>query len=254
MENQNFDYGVLAEQAHRPWPMPARPWIMTQTWHELLFAHWRIGRDILRSLVPAALELDLFDSDAWIAIVPFRMTNVAPRGVPSLPWVSAFPELNVRTYVTVNGKPGVYFFSLDAASALAVAAARAMFQLPYYGADMRLDRDEDGTVRYHSRRRAPTATKAALDATYRPVGPLFHPAPGSLEYFLTERYCLYTVGRDARPRRLEIHHRPWPLQEGKAEIELNTMAAAAGVALPDAPPLLHFAARQDVVAWPMTTA
>ena len=134
-----FDYSVLREVGHRPWPMPDEPWIMTQTWHDLLFAHWRIDAEMLRARVPRALELDLYADDAWVGIVPFHMTNVAPRAVPSIPWVSAFPELNVRTYVRVDDKPGVYFFSLDAGNPLAVGAARALFHLPYYTADMTVD-------------------------------------------------------------------------------------------------------------------
>jgi uncharacterized protein YqjF (DUF2071 family) len=254
MDNHDFDYRILTQRAHRPWPMPDRSWIMTQTWHDLLFAHWRIDRQHLRSLVPAALELDLYDGEAWIAVVPFRMTNVAPRGVASLPWLSAFPELNVRSYVTVDGTPGVYFFSLDASSRLAVAGARALFHLPYYKAKMRLDRDSEGLVRYRSRRTRPAGSAAELEATYRPIGPVFHPKEGSLEYFLVERYCLYTIGRDARPRRLDIHHPPWRLQEAEARFDVNTMADAAGIRLPESAPLLHFAQRQDVVAWPMTAS
>ena len=116
----DFDRTILEKTAHRPWPMPAAPWVMTQTWNDLLFAHWPVDGDALRKLVPATFELDRFDGTAWLGVVPFHMTNVAPRFVPALPWVSAFPELNVRTYVTVAGQPGVFFFSLDAGNPLAV--------------------------------------------------------------------------------------------------------------------------------------
>src|ERR687892_361778 len=125
---------VLAATAHRPWPMPDGPWIMTQTWNDLLFAHWPVDANDLRQRVPAGLDLDLFEGQAYVGVVPFHMTNVAPRGVPAIPWVSAFPELNVRTYVRIGAKPGVYFFSLDAGNPVAVAVARAMFNLPYYPA------------------------------------------------------------------------------------------------------------------------
>src|SRR4051812_15661753 len=114
--------------------MPASPWVMTQSWHDLLFAHWPVDKATLAALVPSPLEPDVFEGTGWVGVVPFHMTNVAPRAVPNVPWISAFPELNVRTYVSVGGKPGVYFFSLDAASALAVAAARSLFNLPYYQA------------------------------------------------------------------------------------------------------------------------
>src|SRR5262249_15400018 len=136
MVHHDFDRGVPADVAHRPWPLPGGPWVLTQTWNDLLFAHWRVAKDRLAALVPPALELDLFDGQAWIGIVPFQMTNVAPRGVPALPWVSEFAELNVRTYVRVRDAPGVYFFSLDAASAVAVKVARTLFHLPYYLAAM----------------------------------------------------------------------------------------------------------------------
>jgi uncharacterized protein YqjF (DUF2071 family) len=223
------------------------PWVMTQTWTDLLFAHWPIDPLLLRSKVPASLPLDLFDGRAWLGIVPFRMSNVAPRGVPALPWLSAFPELNVRTYVRVGDKPGVYFFSLDAGNPVAVWVARALFGLPYYSASMDVEvRGLD--VQYRSRRIRDTRTRFA--ASYRPVGPVAAPASGTLEYFLTERYCLYTARRVVR--RVDIHHPPWPLQAAEAELDENTMAEPVGIDLPPSPPLLHFSKRQDVVAWAPT--
>jgi hypothetical protein len=246
----DFPYGILDETAHRPWPMPDRPWIMTQTWHDLLFAHWPVDARALREKLPAGLPLDVHDGQAWIAIIPFHMTNVAPRGVPNVPFVSAFPELNVRTYVTLEGKPGIYFFSLDAGSSIAVAAARTLFGLPYFSATMTVDVVGD-EIRYHSARDTRMRGVAELAATYRPVGPARPPVPGTLEYFLTERYCLYTVDDSFHARRLQIHHPPWPLQQAEATIAVNTMAEAAGIRLPSTAPLLHFSRRQDMVAWPM---
>ena len=241
----DFNHGILTDTAHRPWPMPTGPWVMSQTWHDLLFAHWPVDVDRLRALVPARFELDLYGGQAWLAVVPFRMTDVTPRLVPALPWISAFPELNVRTYVRVEGKPGVYFFSLDAGNPIAVGAARALLNLPYFSADMQVD-TADGGVRYRSRR---TATPAEFRASYRPHGAPAAPVPGTLEYFLTERYCLYAVDHAARAYRLDIHHPPWALEAADAEIEVNTMAAAAGVELPSTAPLLHFSRRQDMVCW-----
>jgi uncharacterized protein YqjF (DUF2071 family) len=241
-----FNYQILEQRDHRPWPMRESPWVMTQTWHDLLFAHWRVDRSLLRANVPDALELDLYGGDAWLAVVPFRMTNVAPRGVPALPWASAFPELNVRTYVRVDDKPGVYFFSLDAGNPLAVVAARTMFNLPYHAASMDVG-VEDATIHYRSRRQSDAA--AEFVASYEPSGPVFRAAPQSLEYFLTERYCLYTVDVDGRPYRLDVHHSPWPLQPAEARIHANGMADVNGVTLPPDSPLLHFAKRLDIVAW-----
>jgi uncharacterized protein YqjF (DUF2071 family) len=245
--DQRFNHAVLRQTAHRPWRLPERPWVMTQTWHDLLFAHWRVKPGALRDKVPRAFQLDLFEGEAWIGIVPFRMTNVAPRGVPPLPWISAFPELNVRTYVHVGGRPGIFFFSLDAGRWLAVAAARALFNLPYYRAEMRVV-PQGGRVHYESVRHGADGS-AHFRGSYGPEGSPFAADRGSLEYFLTERYCLYHVSRRGRPYRLEIHHPPWSLQAASASVARNTMAEVHGITLADRHPLLHFARRQDMVAW-----
>jgi len=237
---------------HRPWPLPDGPWIMTQSWHDLLFAHWPVAVDHLRALVPPGLELDLYDRQAWLGVIPFHMTNVAPRGMPALPWISAFPELNVRTYVRAGEKPGIYFFSLDASNPVAVTLARTLFRLPYYTASMDVAH-ENGDVRYRSHRTARDGPAAGFAARYRPVGDVFIATHGSLEYFLTERYCLYTVDERFTIRRLEIHHPPWRLRLAEADIAENTMADAAGVRLPSMAPVLHFARRQDMLAWPLRT-
>ena len=230
--------------------MPDSPWVMTQTWHDLLFAHWPVDAAALRDLVPAGFEIDLYNGQAWVGIVPFHMTNVAPRGVPALPWVSAFAELNVRTYVRVNGRPGVYFFSLDAANPVAVGVARTLVHLPYFTADMSVEQKE-GWIYYASERKAHKGAPAAFTARYRPTGLPIAPEEGTLEYFLTERYCLFTVDEAFHAYTVDIHHPRWPLQTAEAEITVNTMADAAGIRLPSMAPLLHFSKRQDMVAWPL---
>lgn len=249
VEQPAFDYTVLNVTAHRPGPMPGSPWVMTQSWHNLLFAHWRVDRDHLRPLVPAAFELDTFEGESWVAVVPFFMTNVSPRGVPALPWLSAFAELNVRTYVRHRGRGGVYFFSLDAANPVAVRVARTLFHLPYFNAAMTVDERPDGRVAYQSGRTDRRGRDARLIATYGPSGAASAPQPGTLEHFLTERYCLFTADRRGMPYSVDIHHPPWPLQPAEAEIRTNTMAAASDLILPDEKPLLHFSGRQDVLAW-----
>jgi uncharacterized protein len=245
----DFPSGIIHETRHRPWLLPDRPWIMTQSWHDLLFAHWPVATDVLRDALPPGLDPDLFEARAWLGVIPFHMTNVAPRGVPALPRISAFPELNVRTYVRVDDRPGIYFFSLDAASALAVTVARHLFHLPYYHASIDVAADGEW-VTYHSRRREDSGP-AELRARYRPTGPVFEARQGTLEYFLTERYCLYTLDDTFHLCRLEVHHLPWALQTAEAMIEENTMADAAGIRLPSMAPLLHFAKRQDTLAWPL---
>jgi len=248
--SHDFNIDIVDVVSHRPWPMPDRPWVMTQTWHDLLFAHWPIDPLEMRPKVPPEFELDLFGGMAWIGIVPFYMTNVAPRGIPSLPWVSEFPELNVRTYVSMANRPGVYFFSLDAGSALAVRAARVLLNLPYHAASMTVTRD-GSAIHYHSLRDAERS--AEFSATYEPAGDPFAPPRGSLEYFLTERYCLYHRDHQSAPYRLEIHHPPWALQPARARLVRNGLADVNGLALPSAPPLLHFSKRQDAIAWAPTS-
>ncbi|MPZ20499.1 MAG: DUF2071 domain-containing protein [Luteitalea sp.] len=250
--SHDFNYRILDEVGHRPWTMPRGPWIMRQTWHDLLFAHWAVDPPRLAAVIPPRLELDVFDGRAWLGVVPFRMTNVAPRGVPALPWLSAFPELNVRTYVRIGEKPGVYFFSLDASNRPAVSVGRALFRLPYHWASMHVEQRGD-EIHYVSQRHGSRA--ARLVATYRPAGPVFHAREGSLEYFLTERYCLYTVDAKGKTFTVDIHHPPWPLRAASAEIFVNTMADPIGLQLA-APadavagaPVLHFAKRQDMVSW-----
>jgi uncharacterized protein YqjF (DUF2071 family) len=223
---------------------------MTQTWHDLLFAHWRVDNGSLRALVPAVFELDTFEGDAWVGVVPFFMTNVAPRGLPALPWLSAFPELNVRTYVRHRGRGGVYFFSLDATNPVAVRVARTLFHLPYFTAAMSVQEDSGGHVTYESRRRDRRGADAQLTAIYGPVGEPTPPLPGTLEHFLTERYCLYTQAPDGALLRAEVHHAPWPLQRAAADIGLNLIAQPQGIPLAGPPALLHFSRRIDVVVWP----
>jgi len=221
---------------------------MAQSWHDLLFAHWPVETEQLRRQIPEELTLDTYNGQTWVGVVPFRMSDVRLRGMPAVPGVSAFPELNVRTYVTAEGKPGVWFFSLDAAKALAVAVARRWFHLPYYRARMTCERQGEW-IEYASERTHRGAPTAELVARYKGVGEAFVPRAGSLEHFLTERYCLYAADRNERIFRGEIHHAPWVLQVGEAELHVNTMAAAAGIELPQMKPLLHFAKRQDMVAW-----
>jgi uncharacterized protein len=240
---------IFDRTAHRPWPLAAGPWIMAQSWHDLLFAHWPIDAALLRPSIPAPLEVDTFDGQAWIGIVPFRMSGVRLRWTPALPRLSTFPELNVRTYVVAQGRPGVWFFSLDAQNRLAVAAARVWFHLPYFYARITCE-EHKGLIHYRSKRRHPRAPAGMLEVRYRPTGETSEARRGTLEHFLTERYCLYAARGRRGVYRGEIHHPPWQLQVAEAELMRNTMGEAAGFAIPSARPLMHFARRQDMVAWP----
>jgi uncharacterized protein YqjF (DUF2071 family) len=233
--------------AHRPWPLPRRPWIMTQRWSDLLFMHWPVPTDAVRTLVPRNLELDLRQGTAWVTITPLYLSHLRLRGMPAVPGLSAFPEINVRTYVTRGGRPGVFFFSLDAGNRFAVLAARSLYHLPYYRADMSIRRRADGAIEYRSHRAG--SPSADFAATYAPDGPAHHAEAGSLDHWLSERYCLYSLGPGGGVYRAEIHHHPWPLHRAHAETMENTMASAAGMTLPADPPRLAFARRLDVVVW-----
>jgi uncharacterized protein YqjF (DUF2071 family) len=226
---------------------------MFMRWVDLLFMHWPVDPANLRPHVPPGLGLETFDGRAWLGVVPFVMTRTRPRGLPPMPGLSTFPELNVRTYVSHGAgerrRPGIWFFSLDAASRLAVRGARATFHLPYFDARMSVDRGADGWLTYRSTRTHKNAPPAAFDARYRPTGPAVNAARGSFDYWLTERYCLYAADARGRLYRGDIHHGPWPLQPAEADVRTNTMAGQLRLRLPDVPPVLHFAQTQDVRAW-----
>ena len=228
--------------------LPSGPWVMVQRWHDLLFAHWRCPISELRALIPAPLEIETYDGSAWIGVIPFYMSGVRMRGMPPLPTAHAFEELNVRTYVTLDGRPGIWFFSLDCASMLAVLGARVGIHLPYFRAAMRMTRHDSGRIDYQSRRWAIAGRPAAYSGTYRAVGPAATARPGTLDHFLTERYSLYTSDRK-RIWRGDIVHPRWSLQCADATIEQNSMIEAAGIRVSEQPPLLHFAAFQDVRFW-----
>ena len=221
---------------------------MAQNWQDLLFAHWAIAPELIRKLVPAKLELDTFQDRAWIGVVPFTMSGVRLRGTPALPWLSTFPELNVRTYVTAGGKAGVWFFSLDAASVVAVELARRWFCLPYFRARMKSRARSEG-IEYFSRRGDRRGGSEQLHAAYRGNGPRFEAVPGTLEYFLTERYCLYAQRRSGELLRGEIHHAPWRLQEARASFAVNTMTESLRIELSAKAEVLHFSKSQEMIAW-----
>ena len=224
------------------------PWVMRMRWVDLLFAHWPVPLEKLRPLVHEGLEIDTFEGQAWVGVVPFRMEDVAPRFLPAPPGPGAFPELNVRTYVRRRGRGGVWFLSLDAGSRLAVAGARTTFHLPYFRARMSSG-TEAGWIEYRSERTDGRGGPAVFDGRYRPTGPIVPAAPGSLDAFLTDRLGLYAADPDGGIYWTSIRHEPWPLQAAEAEIRTNTTALAAGIELPDVAPVLSFAKRLDVVAW-----
>lgn len=238
--------------------------VMQMAWHDLLFAHWRVDVAAMRPYVPERLAIDTFQGDAYIGVIPFHMSGIRRRGCVKVPTTHAFAELNVRTYVTdprKHGRPGVWFFSLDAASRVAVWAARRWYQLNYQLARMRVEHDRDGWIRYASVRTgtypdaSPPESRSSSGLVefaghYRPRGDVFYAEPGTLEDWLTARWCLYAADRRGRVYRGDIAHDPWSLQPAEAKIQVNTMTRTLGIELRGEPHLIY-AKRADTVAWPI---
>jgi uncharacterized protein YqjF (DUF2071 family) len=244
---------ILDRTSHRPWPLPPGHWILSQRWNDLLFAHWPMPVAAIASLLPKGLEVDCFNGTAWLGVVPFWMDRVQVRGLPPIPGVRRFPELNLRTYVrdTHTGTPGVYFFSLDAANLMAVMVARSVFHLPYHWAQMKIEARGEREFSFFSHRLL-SSKPVRFSAKYRGLGPshrLARSIRGTIEYFLTERYCLFTRDPLGRILRGNIHHIPWPLEDAEAEFDQNDLASSIGLRLPDTEPLLHYSRRMAVYVW-----
>lgn len=217
-------------------------------WRDLLFAHWRVDVADLRPLIPSALQVDTFEGEAYVGVVPFLMEDVAPRGLPALGSLGRFPEVNVRTYVRHRGLQGVWFFSLDAAERIPVELARRGFHLPYFHARMSVERDGE-SVSYRSERIDRRGRPASLDVRYRPTGIVTPAVAGSLDAWLTERYRLFAVDGSGRLSTTTIAHRQWPLRPAAAEFQIETLSTAQGLSLTGPPVHLAFADRLDVRAW-----
>ncbi len=232
----------------RSWPTPRRSWLMRMNWHDLLFMHWPVDEEQIQTQLPEGLKVDLFEGQAWIGIVPFWMSGVGVRWTPNLPYLSRFPELNVRTYVTIDNKPGVWFFSLDATNPIAVRGARFLFHLPYMDAKISVKREAEW-IHYSSDRTHRGEPSAKLGCEYRPLGRPFEAKPGTLEHWLTSRYCMYMADSKSRFYRGEIDHDPWQLRDAQAIVHYNTMTDWLGIDLPETPPICHFASVTKVLAW-----
>ncbi|MEM6551976.1 MAG: DUF2071 domain-containing protein [Planctomycetota bacterium] len=233
---------------------------MKMVWHDLLFAHWPVveaDAARLQAGLPKGVELDRFEGTAYLGVVPFGMRGIGLRGLPAWRAMSTFPEINLRTYVRVNGRAGVWFYSLDAASWTGVRMARMAFCLPYFDAAMSMARGNDGWITYRSERVKPErwgGPNALFEGRYRakPGADAVGSERGTLEAFLTERYSLFTQASwglwKARVLRADIRHAPWRLRLAEAEITTNDMARLVGMDLGTDPPLLHLGERLDVQA------
>ena len=249
---------LLYSVEHRPWLPPDAQWLFSQSWNDVLFAHFAVEPSVLRPLVPDMLTLELHDGAAWLTILPFCTSHLRPSGVPPLPKLSFFPQVNLRTCVTRDGKAGIFNFSVDAASLSAVWFARVFFRVPYWhaaidvsGATNRARKSGEDAIRFRSRRlHGPAALSgpATLDVAYAPASAAEKAKPGSLDAFLTERYCVYSFHR-GKLYRTELHHQPWPLQQASVELRSNTLAETLGLSLPAMPDLCHFSRCNKLLTW-----
>jgi uncharacterized protein YqjF (DUF2071 family) len=223
--------------------------LMHQTWGKLLFMHWRIEEKLLRPLIPEQLEIDTFDGTAWIGIIPFTMWDIRalPPFVPPVSGLSSAHELNVRTYVHYDRVPGVWFFSLDCNSVAAVLAARAFYHLPYFNADIDL-KQRGARINYSLKRT--DEPRAHYKGSWNVGETIPYSHPGSLEFFLTERYCLYAED-DGELYRARIHHPPWPLQKATMNAYSSRMIESLGLPAPVGEPVLNYAEELEVDIWPI---
>ncbi|PLR95317.1 YqjF family protein [Bacillus sp. T33-2] len=238
----------LLTTSHRPFPLPNLPWVMTQRWDNVLFLHWPVPAEALINKIPDSLELDLYNGTAWIGIVPFHVKGMRLRAMPPVPMLSSFLELNVRTYVKYKSRTGVYFFSMDADSRLAVMGAKATYNLPYMNAKMSIGR-EDGLVKFFSKRQQEGQPDESFDCHYKPVSSIYFSGEGSLDEWLTERYCLWTEN-GKKLIRTDIHHKKWRLQKAEAHIRDNTMARFLPPSILKTEPLIHYSLTQQALFWP----
>jgi len=216
-------------------------------WRHLLFANYPVEPAVVDAHLPDPIAVDTFDGDAWLSVVPFTNVDVRPKGLPAAVGVD-LPELNLRTYVTCDGEPGVYFFSLDAQGVSSVVGARLFHRLPYYYARVRLESDGEGGVSFESRRLHPGDRPAYYRATYRPSGDAFESSDDPLAAFLTERYRFYTEAGDGTLRYTNVAHEPWTLYPATVTTEANTLFAANGFAEPDVEPVCYYSPGVDVTA------
>ena len=244
----------LFRTSHKPRPLPPGRWAVTQRWNDLLFAHWPLPASAIAPLLPEWMEVDTFQDTAWLGAVPFWLDRIKIRGVPPVPGVRGFPDLNLRTYVRdqFTRTPGIYCFSIDASNLLAVGVARMVYHLPYHWAEMRLEQRSNREFEFFSRRRF-SGRPVAFKARYRGLGPTRRSVEmrgGSFEHFITERSCLFSCDRAGHPIRASLHYVPWPLEDAEAEIERNDLAASIGIKLPNVEPVLHYSRRLAVYVWP----
>ncbi len=244
----------MVRTSHRPRPLPAGRWAMSQRWNDTLFAHWPVSVTDVARLLPDGLQPDIFQGSAWLGIIPHRMDRIKVRGVPAIPGARGFLKLAVRLCVREKhrGEPGIYCLSTETSNLLAVLTARIFCGQPYHWAEMRLEQRTEREFEFYSRRMM-ASPAAVFKARYRGLGPsrrLLESRPGSLEYFLNERYSVYSLDRSGRTVRAGLHSVVSPLEDAEAQIDQNDLPAALGIQLGDVEPVLYYARRMAAYVWP----
>ena len=248
--SRGFAMGAVRQDVHLPFPMPDRPFAISQEWRELTFMHWKVDPERLKPHLPDGLEIDLFNGEAYVGVIPFVMKNVRPRGLPSVPGISTFAEFNVRTYVIKDGQAGVFFLTLDAKSLVTCFYAPRAYGLPYRYAKAKV-KYEGESLQWRSRR---SSDGAELIGSTSNKGPLQSSDSNTLEHYFFERYCLYTEHQGCI-RRAYVYHQPWSFTEAEVNLESNSLLESYNMGL-DAlsPDLIHYSQGLLVKTWPIEVA
>jgi uncharacterized protein len=232
---------IITHTSHRTWALPTGRWAYYQEWNRVLFLHWKVPADALQTMLPTHLTLDLHEGNAWISLVPFTMEKIRPNGIPAFSPISNFHEINIRTYVTAEGKSGVYFLNIEAQKYLSAYIARKASGLPYEKAEITR---ESNTIK-HAYTSINQKKAFQLKAVFETGNPITHKIP--LDIFLTERYCLY-LDDNGQLYRYQIHHHPWDLQEVQIK-NLTTAYTIGNISLHTPPDLAHYSEGVQVIAW-----
>jgi uncharacterized protein YqjF (DUF2071 family) len=250
---------LLNTTDHRPFPPPTSAWVMKQTWRNVLFLNMPVNADALAETLPAGLEPDTYQGQAWVSIVPFQLA-MTPRGFPHLLsetfWPIRFNELNVRTYVRFKNQPGVYFYSLDADDAFSVASARGLFGLNYFRAKMSMSLPKDvftENIVFESRRRHAPYPSSVFSAHYQPESVRLEVKPGSLAEWLTSRWCFFCPNKSHGFIRGDIHHEQWPLYPARWHIEAESLLLDHQLPKAQGAMIGYFSPKVHVLAWPPQT-
>ncbi|RKQ34758.1 YqjF family protein [Oceanobacillus halophilus] len=238
---------ILNVTDHRPFPFPSKHWMMKQKWKNISFLHWPLSESQLRPFIPKQLTIDTYHGQAWVGMVIFEMESIHLRGIPKYSITPNFSEVNVRTYVTYNGVPGIYFLSIDVDNWASVTLAKRWYHLPYHSANISIEKSHE-SYHYESIRHGQSQIKG--EGMIHPLPESYIADKDSLDYWLMERYRLYSINKKQSLYKADIHHKPWSLQKAETTIHRNTILSELTIGL-DAffPAVSHFSSGLDTLFW-----